>query len=181
MSAALLACGCRGGSSPTPATGGEASAGAPRRGGTLNLALTADVKSLDPATAYDTYSIAFAHATTARLLDYGAGSKLEPMLAERWEVSGDGKQYTFHLRPGLKYADGSPLTAADFKAGMERMLRPSSRSPGAEFYFGIEGVSAYRQAKNSAILGIEAPDAQTLHIRLDHPSPTFLNVLAMTF
>jgi peptide/nickel transport system substrate-binding protein len=180
LSAALL-CGCKGGTSPGPGAGDEGSAGAARRGGTLNLALAADVKSVDPATAFDTYSTGFTRATTARLLDYGAGMKLEPMLAERWEVSADRKLYTFHLRPGLKFADGSPLEAADFKAGLERTLRPTSASPGAEFYSAIQGAVAYGKGGSAAVAGIEAPDAQTLRFRLERPSPTFLNVLSMTF
>lgn len=173
----LLVAGCGRGTAPGPA---GSAAGAPVRGGTLNLALADDVKSLDPALAYDTYSIAFVHATTARLLDY-SGTRLVPELAERWEISPDRKQYTFHLRPGLKYADGRPLVATDFAFGIEQVLGPSSRSPGADFFALLHGVEAFRHGKKGTISGIQTPDRQTIRFILDRPSPTFLNVLALTF
>lgn len=180
MAGSLLVAGCGRDSSPTPGAATQ-STSTPTRGGTLNLALAADVKSLDPAVAYDTYSIAFTHAVAAGLLDYDEGTELEPDLAERWQVSPDGKRYTFHLRPGLKFSDGSPLAAADFKYAIERMLRPTNRSPGADFYTDIQGARAFRDGKSPGVTGIQTPDPETVVFLLDRPSPTFLNVLALTF
>jgi peptide/nickel transport system substrate-binding protein/oligopeptide transport system substrate-binding protein len=147
----------------------------------LNLALAEDIRTLDPALGFDTYSTAFIHALAAGLLDYDEGLELMPDLAERWEVSEDGRTYTFFLRPGLKFSDGSPLTAADFKYALERVLRPATASPGAQFYTVIQGAPAFRGGKATSVSGIETPDPQTVRITLERPSPTFLNVMAMTF
>ena len=154
----LLAAGCGRGSAPGP---GALAAGPPVRGGTLNLALKDDVPSLDPALGYDTYSTAFVH------------------LAERWELSPDRKRYTFYLRPGLKFSDGSALRAADFKYSMERALR-LPRSPGADFFTVIQGAQAYRDGQARSVSGIEAPDPTTLRFVLERPNATFLNVLALS-
>jgi peptide/nickel transport system substrate-binding protein/oligopeptide transport system substrate-binding protein len=149
------------------------------RGGTLNLALKDDVPSLDPALGYDTYSTAFVHAIATGLLDYDASGKLVPDLAERWEISPDRTQYTFHLRPGLKFSDGSPLQAADFKYSLERALR-LPRSPGADFFTIFRGARAYRDGNASSVSGIEAADPTTLRIILELPNATCLNVLALS-
>ena len=173
--AVLLAAGCGRGSGP----GTPAAAGAPVRGGTLNLALADDVPSLDPAIGYDTYSIAFVHAIATGLVDYDAAGKLVPDMAARWEVSRDGRQYTFHLRPGLKFSDGSPLHAADFQYSLERALR-LPRSPGGDFFSVIQGAPAYRAGNTGSVTGIATPDSTTLRITLARPSATFLNVMALS-
>jgi len=99
---------------------------------TLQLGFRDNVRSLDPAIGYDTYSSAFIHALFGGLVDYDyeEGTKIVPALAERWEQSADQKTYTFHLRPGLKFSNGRALTAADCKYALERVLRPATKSPG---------------------------------------------------
>src|SRR4051812_33632077 len=74
---------------------------------TLTVATADNISSLDPALAYDTWSTAAVHAVTRRLVDYDIEAKLVPELAERWEVSADGKRYTFRLRAGERFADGA--------------------------------------------------------------------------
>src|SRR5688572_4757408 len=70
---------------------------------TLTIAITDDVRTLDPAEAYDTWSTAVVHACTRRLVDYNEKAEIVPDLAEKWDESLDHKTYTFHLRPDAKY------------------------------------------------------------------------------
>ncbi len=165
VSGALVG-GCGGSGSRSSGT-----AGAETGGGAAAKSLTAvtadDVKSVDPALAYDTWSTAVVHACTRRLVDYDGDGKLVPDLAVKWEESADRKSYTFHLRPDAKYADGASIQAGDFVSALRRAQNPKTASPGASFY--------------GAIAGMEAPDPQTLVLRLKAPEPTLLNELGMTF
>jgi ABC-type transport system substrate-binding protein len=150
---------------------------------TLQLGFRDNVRSLDPAIGYDTYSSAFIHALFLGLVDYDyeEGTKIVPALAERWDSSEDQKTYTFHLRPGLKFSNGRAVTAADFKYALERVLRPATKSPGADFYKGIVGAASFQSGKATEVTGLRATDDQTLAVTLEQPSPTFLYTMALTF
>ncbi len=91
-----------------------------------------------------------------------------PALAESYELSGDSLTYTFHLKQGVKFHNGDPLTAADFKYTFERALDPATESV-------VSGDLL------SAVSSIEAPDASTLVITLDGPSPVFLRNLGSAY
>lgn len=134
---------------------------------TLTVATADDVKSLDPAQAFDTWSTAVVHACTRRLVDYDMRARLVPDLAERWEEGDGGRTYTFHLRPGIVFADGRPIEARHFQAAVKRVLDPAAASPGASFY--------------GAISAVEAAGPRRLVVRLKTPDPTLLNGLGMTF
>ena len=133
----------------------------------LTVATADDVKSVDPALAYDTWSTAVVQACTRRLVDYDQAGKLIPDLAEKWDEAADHRSVTFHLRADAKYSDGTPIQAADFATAVKHAQDPKTGSPGASFYGGITSVAA--------------PDAQTLVVKLKEPDPTLLNVLGMTF
>ncbi|MDP2953250.1 MAG: ABC transporter substrate-binding protein, partial [Chloroflexota bacterium] len=96
-------------------------------------------------------------------------NKLIPDLAERWEVSPDGKAYTFHLRRGVKFHDGSALTSADVKASFDRQVSPP------------KGVFSRRQAYFDAVEKIETPDANTVRFVLKRPQAAFPNILSVPF
>lgn len=166
LPALLLASGCGGGgSSPGGGTAGTAPGGA--GGGTLTVATTDDVKSVDPAIAFDTWSTAVVHAITRRLVDYDAEAKLIPDLAEKWDTSADGKTYTFHLVTDAKFDDGTLIQAEHFVNAIKRVQDPKTASPGSGFYENIAKV--------------EAKDPQTLVVTLKAAEPTLLNVMGMTF
>ena len=166
LPALLLASGCGGGgSSPSGGTSGAAPGGA--GGGTLTVATADDVKSVNPAIAFDTWSTAIVHAITRRLVDYDDKGKLVPDLAEKWEPSTDGKTYTFHLRTDAKFDDGTAIQAEQFVTALNRVKDPKTASPGSGFYENIAKV--------------EAKDPQTLVVTLKAPEPTLLNVMGMTF
>jgi len=134
----------------------------PREGGTLVFAAEEQVQTLDPTFAYDEVSGYANHSMFDTLLDHTADLELVPRLAERWEV--DGARYTFWLRPNLRYADGTPITAADFKYSLERAKREGP-------------FSGYV----SDVVQIATPSDRELVIELAHPQVAFVHVLAMTF
>lgn len=102
-----------------------------------------------------------------------------PGCAESWTVSEDGLTYTFKLRAGLTWSDGTPLTAADFVYSFRRLLNPATGAPAAGLFFIIDGGQAVaRKERAPDTLGVSAPDPATVVIRLAQPAPFFIQLLA---
>lgn len=100
------------------------------------------------------------------LVTEDASGRLIPGTAERWEVSADGRVWTFHLRPGLRWSDGAPLDAAQIVASFRRAFAPDTAAPFAEQFAAVEhamDVQAGRAPPSA--LGIDAPDARTVRFR----------------
>ena len=102
-----------------------------------------------------------------------------PGAAKSWEISPDGRVYTFHLQPGAKWSNGDPLTAGDFVWSSKRMLSPEL---GAEFSFYlwvIKNARAYNEGKlkDFSQVGFRALDDATVEITLENPTPYFLDLL----
>ncbi|MFZ9708607.1 MAG: peptide ABC transporter substrate-binding protein [Steroidobacteraceae bacterium] len=99
--------------------------------------------------------------------------------AESWTVSPDGKVYQFRLREGLAWSDGRALSGEDFVWSFRRMLDPKTGYPFASRLYPVRGardVAAGRAPIES--LGVSAPDARTVRIELEGPTPYFLDVIA---
>ncbi|MDP2952520.1 MAG: ABC transporter substrate-binding protein, partial [Chloroflexota bacterium] len=96
-------------------------------------------------------------------------NKVGPDLAERWDVSPDGKVYTFFLRRGVKWHDGTPLSSADVKASFDRIVSPP------------KGVLSQRQAYFDAVDKIETPDGFTVRFLLKRPQAAFPAIVAVPF
>ncbi|MCB1343888.1 MAG: hypothetical protein KDK09_01020 [Rhodobacteraceae bacterium] len=94
---------------------------------------------------------------------------IEGDVADSWEVSADGLVYTFHIRPGVVFHDGSSLDAHDVEASLNRVRNPPA------------GVVSARQAQFSAVASIEATDDQTVVVQLSHPDSAMLDILAGPF
>jgi oligopeptide transport system substrate-binding protein len=105
---------------------------------------------------------------------------LEPLpgQAARWELSEDGLVYTFHLRPGLQWTDGTPLTARDFEWSWLRVLEPATAARYATLLYVIENGEAYNKGEitDFSQVGIHAVDDSTLVVRLQSPTPYFLHL-----
>ena len=121
---------------------------------------------------------------TDPLVGYDCYGELTPMLAEGWDVSADGRTYTFRLREGVKWqtADGrdfADLTAEDFVAGFRRML---DRSDNASLFYGVvEGVANYcEKGTDFDKVGFRATDKRTLTVTLEAPDYTFPHLLTFT-
>jgi len=148
----------------------------------LRLASNDDVPSLDPAAGYDTASWTFEQAIFDTLVRYGdADVELHPEVATSWESSADGSVFTFHLRNDVRFSNGRPVTAADFKFGIERVIDPATLSKGMEYYQGIAGAAEFAAHRKPHVDGIETPDPYTLIFRLSGPDPIFPHKLAMPF
>ncbi|CAM3517142.1 peptide ABC transporter substrate-binding protein [Occultella aeris] len=111
------------------------------------------------------------------------GTDVRPGVADEWEVSEDGTTYTFHLRDGIVWSNGEPLTADDFEWTYERLLDPergaSGVTTGASSYqvpLGILNAEDYNTGVITDFdqVGVEAVDEQTLEFTLDAPNPGFL-------
>jgi ABC-type transport system substrate-binding protein len=109
------------------------------------------------------------------------GSRLVPDAAVGFpRVSRDGKTYTFTVKNGLRFSDGSPVTAAAFKRAFERAADPKQASPAIAFMHDVVGADARNEGKAASVTGITAK-GQTLSIRLTQANPTFLAEIAMPF
>ena len=171
----LTACG-----NSTTDTGGK-----PVSGGTLIIAIKDDLKTLDPAVAYDTTGWSVERSLFNGLLDYqGSTTQLVPDIADAMPtISADGKTYTFKIRHGVKFWNGREVTADDFKYSWERMLNPKTQGPmtGGPFWGSVTGTADFYSGKATGISGIKVVDPNTLEIDLDTPNQAFLNILAMPF
>ncbi len=146
----------------------------------LRVASREDVPSLDPARGYDTVSWQFEDMLFSTLVDYDYDSKLVRELALSWTASPDGLTYTFQLRPDVHFSNGRLMTAADVRYAIERVLTPASKSPGAEFYRGIEGAESCATGP-CRVDGIEVVADDQVRFHLRDSDPLFLHKLAMPF
>ena len=102
-----------------------------------------------------------------------ADGSIVPGAAERWEVSEDGKIYTFFLRDNGRWSDGTPVIASDFVYAFRRALSPETASDYAFVLWLIENAEAFNKGdiKDAEKLGVQALDEKTLQIRLTSPAP----------
>ena len=160
----------------------ETRAEAGRRTGTLHLALNSEPGELDPQRQInmDQMSVSLALFEGLTALDERT-SRPGPAAAERWETSPDGLTWTFHLRPGLRWSDGTPLTAEDFVWSLRRALSPELASEYAYVLYPIRGAEYLNAGRTSdpAALGIRAMDASTLEIALARPTPLLPAILTL--
>jgi peptide/nickel transport system substrate-binding protein len=140
----------------------------PRRGGVLLAAIAADAPSLDPhqEQTFATMQMVAPLYSTLIQIDPYSYPKVIGDAASEWKISSDGLTYTFKIRPGIRFHDGSPLTAADVKATYDKIVFPP------------EGVRSIRKNAYAAIGGVEAPDAGTVVFKLKHASASLLGNLA---
>lgn len=180
IAAGLLIVGCGMPLDPPPAgpADGEEQQ---RAGGVLRLSSPDDVHTLDPARGYDTASWAFEQMLFDTLVDYDEGTTIVPELALSWEQSPDGRQVTFRLRPDVRFSSGRACSAADVKYSLERLLRPSLHSQGAEFFQGIVGAREYAAGTADTVRGIATPAPDRVQFTLEAPDALFLHKLTMPF
>jgi oligopeptide transport system substrate-binding protein len=102
-----------------------------------------------------------------------------PGVAARWDVSPDGRTYTFFLRGDARWSDGHPVTARDFVFSWRRILTPSLAADNANLLYILQGAEAFHQGTERDFdqVGVRAIDAHTLRVTLEHPAPYFLSLL----
>jgi oligopeptide transport system substrate-binding protein len=112
------------------------------------------------------------------LLVFGQDGQPVPGVAESWDISDDGKVYTFHLRPNAKWSNGDPVTSEDFVYSLRRAVDPVTASDYATVMAPILNAEDIVASKTPVDkLGVEAVDPQTLKITLKAPTPYFLGLL----
>ena len=152
---------------------------------TLRLALGGTPSSLDPALQRDPWERALASFYLEPLLRPRPDlADVAPGAAASYDVSPDGRLYTFHLDPAGRFSDGAPVTAADFVFSWRRLLDPRVASPHADLFAGVVAGGAYAEALDPedpaapidqalGRLGLAAPDPATFQVRLARPAPWF--------
>lgn len=142
---------------------GQASAATPTKGGNLTIGVDQEAVGLDPNLVTAFSSFARVGLMYNRLVRYDNDLDIVPDLAESWDIP-DNLTYTFHLRKGIKFHDGTEMTSEDVKFTLERILDPKTGSPAASYL--------------GPVKKIEAPSKYTVTIRLKEPMASLLSVLA---
>ncbi len=158
---------------------GCGSPGAPHRHELIDSRDNYDPRSLDPALSTDVPTGRAVGYLFDGLTRFSPEARVEPALAERWEVTPDGITYTFHLRQGVTFTDGSPVTARTVADSWRRALDPATKSGAAQFLFPIKGARELNGGKATTISGIEVRDDSTLVVTLAEPLAIFIKMLAM--
>jgi oligopeptide transport system substrate-binding protein len=135
--------------------------------------------SYDPAAQGDIASAAVTAQIFEGLTAIDPGLSVRPALAASWDVSEGGRRVVFHLRPGLTFSDGSPLTAADVVRSWLRLIDPSRPSPLASLILDVEGTQDYLRGRtrDPASVGLRASGSD-VEVRLTHPEAEFPSVVA---
>src|SRR5688500_15293459 len=141
---------------------------------------TDDPRSLDPALSTDVPTGRAVSYVFDGLTIFTPDARVVPGLAERWEVSPDGLRYTFHLRRGVTFTDGMPLTARMVVASWQRALDPATKGGRAEPLQPIRGAKEFAAGEARSVTGLTAPDDSTVVVQLAEPLGIFPTLLAMT-
>ncbi|MCI8464641.1 MAG: peptide ABC transporter substrate-binding protein [Lachnospiraceae bacterium] len=148
---------------------------------TVRIPLYAEPSSLDPGFGNSSDSICprgIMFEGLVRIYD----NKIEPAIAESWDISEDGMTYTFHLRD-TKWADGQPVTAQDFEYGIKRLLDPGEDAPNGNYswmgYYFKNGEEFNNGQCTADEVGVKAIDEKTLEITAVRNMPYFLDLMKM--
>ncbi len=143
-------------------------------GGKL-VRLYIDPPTLDPHLTTDATSGQIIIEIYGGLVTIDRDLNIVPDLAESWDISPDGRVYTFHLQPGATFHNGRPVTADDVQWSLERATNPLTESPVVDQYLGdIVGVKEKLNGDAQSISGVRVIDDNTLEIRIDAPKSYFL-------
>ncbi|HSR33779.1 MAG TPA: AAA family ATPase, partial [Anaerolineae bacterium] len=107
------------------------------------------VQTLDPAMCWEMASSNVIRQLFSGLVEVSPEMGVVPGLARRWEVLEDGREYIFHLRDGVRWSDGKPVTASDFEYAWKRVLDPGTGSPRAERLYDVKGARAFHRGEVS--------------------------------
>ena len=145
----------------------------------LRVATSFLPNDVDPKSAIAWPNIQACMQLFDRLVEAWPERTIVPSLAERWEISDDGLRYVFHLREGLTWSDGAPLTAHDVEFGIKRVLDPESPGSSVAIYFALEKGEETYLGENTDwdAVGVRALDERTVEFRLNAPAPYFMSVM----
>ena len=164
-------------SQPTPARSSETRSVQPGGnidGGTL-VRLGGDPPTLDPHLTTDATSATYIVEVFGGLVTIDSELNIVPDIARNWDISPDGRIYTFYLREDAQFHSGKPVTAQDFKWSLERATDPLTAAPVVDEYLGdIVGADDKLEGNVRDVSGIRVIDDYTLEITIDEPKSYFL-------
>ncbi|MHA8137676.1 peptide ABC transporter substrate-binding protein [Lactobacillaceae bacterium Scapto_B20] len=144
----------------------------------LNWMSPASITSLDPSKAVDQVSDQTLYNSNQGLLVLAGDNKVDPGIAKSYDVSKDGKTYTFHLRHS-KWSDGSELTAKDFVYGIQRSANPKTAAQMGYYLGNITGYDAVQKNAPVSKLGVKAEGKYTLVFKLVKPQTYFKTLVTL--
>lgn len=148
----------------------------------LNRGVSGEPNTLDPHKLKLLSELVILRDLFEGLSKSDAEGNIIPGAAVSWEISEDGKVFTFNLRPNLRWSDGHDLTAEDFVAGYQRLFDPATAAQAAAFLYTIKNGKAVNAGELPVDqLGVSAPDSQTVRIELRSPSPKFPTLLLSAY
>lgn len=139
-----------------------------RTGGTLTFGLSTDTATIDPSITGSAITGVIARNLVDSLVGQAEDNRFAPWLAERWEVSSDNTRYTFHLRRGVTFSDGTALDAAAVKYNLDRILDP-------------ETTSSYAKSLLGPIQAVTTPDEHTVVVTYQEPFAPLLQGLSLPY
>ena len=145
----------------------------------ISIAVGTVIQDIVPHSASTFAEHVVVRALHRGLVQYEADGRIGPGLAESWDVSSNGRIYMFSLNPDLTWSDGRSLSAADVVAGIKRALDPNRPSPFVAKLFSIVNAEEYQAGilKERDVLGVAAPDTQTIVFTLERQAVDFLEIL----
>ncbi len=146
-------------------------------GNVLRVAMQTAPVTFDPAMCQDVETNQMLQQAYEGLVQYAPDNKVVPCLAEKWDISPDGRTYTFHLRPA-KFQNGMPVTADDVAYSLLRTLSPKLASPVAPEYMNdIQGAMDVYNGKATTLSGVKVIDPQTIAITITQPKAYWIDTL----
>ncbi len=147
----------------------------------LTFVLSNEPDGIDPTVTNNSFAQYILANCFEGLVTYDATGSIVGGAAETWDISDDGLVYTFHLRDGLKWSDGSDLTAEDFVYSLQRVLTPATTAQYVSMVTGYvkNAQEFYDGTATADELGVKAVDAQTLEITLIQPTSFFIDLVSM--
>jgi oligopeptide transport system substrate-binding protein len=177
----LILAACGGSASTTPTTSGTHALASSQVLVFPNVG-TQDLGVLDPAQGPDANSAIAVGMIYSGLVKFDQNLEVVPDQADSWTISPDNKTYTFKLKPGIMFSDGTPVTAQSYVYTLTRQILPQVQGGFAQGFFGIiDGANDVINGKTTVLRGVKALDDSTLQITLTQPAAYFLDLMATSF
>jgi len=152
----------------------------PDRGGHLRFALRASQVTLDPATMSSLSRVDVMSNIFEGLVQFGERAEIRPAVAERWDISPDGRIYTFYLREAVRFHNGRRVRSEDVKYSFERQMR-QNEDAAAWAFRPLVGADQFMSGDADSVAGIQVVSEQVLRLELIQPVAFFLSTLCTEY
>jgi ABC-type transport system substrate-binding protein/methyl-accepting chemotaxis protein len=152
----------------------------PERGGHLRFALRASQVALDPATMSSLSRVDVLSNIFEGLVQFGERAEIRPAVAERWDISPDGRVYTFYLRESARFHNGRRVRSDDVKYSFERQMR-QNEDAAAWTFRPLVGAEQFMSGEADSVAGIRVVNEQVIRLELTKPVAFFLSTLCTEY